>query len=137
MTLKLNANAINQTQGLKNMNKQILKAFVKEFSQMAPVTKTGGFMGFGAKTTGGQAALRASNKLRIPASVNELLTGGNKGWNLAAGSDTAKINSLLTKYPKNIYNWTNTLTALEAANIKNINELALKNAIKARKVNFI
>jgi len=138
VSLKLNAN-INSTRGLKNMNKQILKAFLKEFSQKTPVTKTGGFMGVGRKTVGGQAALRASQKLRIPVkTATNILNKGNLGWGNTATNEAGKIDALLSKYPPTVYDWASLIAALPAANsITNVNKQALRAAIAARpQVNF-
>lgn len=131
VSLKLNAN-INKVQGLKNFNKQILRAFIKEFSQTAPVTKTGGFLGIGRRTVGGQAALSAARKLRIPVkTATNILKKGNLGWGNAATNEAGKIVALLTKYPPAQYDWQSLIASLPSANAitNNVNAQALRGAI--------
>jgi hypothetical protein len=135
---KFNA-SINKTNGLKNTNREILKAFVEEFSKTAPVTKTGGFLGIGRRTEGGQKNLSTTTKLRIPVSTAaNILNQGNKGWGNTAVTNTEKIDALLAKYPPDVYDWKSLIAALPAANtITNVLKKSLRAAIAARPpVNF-
>lgn len=133
---------INQTQGLTAMNKQILKAYLKEFTAQTRVANTRTWIGKGlgvvpgvrdllgaARNESKETTLTGSRKVQIPATLNQLLKEGNKGWAATNNTTNKMISTLLLKYPPAYYNWAPVIAKLRTHKAQTTAETTLKNNI--------